>query len=500
MPQAPTKPGTRKLSDVARHVVVPAGIVTTGYPAVRDKCRDLGIVHDDWQQGLGRLMLGKRKTGKYAATVGGVVMSIPRQVGKTFTVGTIIFALCLLFPRMTVLWTAHRTRTANETFRAMQGLAGRSKIKPFIAEIRRTNGEQEIRFTNGSRIMFGAREAGFGRGFAEVDIEVFDEAQILTEKALEDMIAATNQARHPAGALLFYMGTPPRPGDPGEAFSNKRAKALDNKTKDTGKGFGDMVYVELSADPAADPDDHKQWAIANPSFPKWTPIESMQRLRENVGSDESFMIEGLGIWAAESNLRVIDEESWSLIGDPASMAIERLTLALDVKPDRSVAGVSLAGLRADGLWHVELDEHRRGVDWIPGWVKQRAAKNTLHAVVADELSGMVERRKGRHYLVGTDIEVTLAAAEGRDMVIACAKFYDAVMDGSLRHTDQPQMNVALSVARKRKLRGGWAWLPKDAKSDIVPITSATLALWGAQNATVKKPTRRQYSGRRAAVL
>jgi hypothetical protein len=62
VPSPPTKRGTRKLSDVARHVVVPTGIVSTGYPAVRDKCRDLGIVHDDWQQGLGRLILAKRAT------------------------------------------------------------------------------------------------------------------------------------------------------------------------------------------------------------------------------------------------------------------------------------------------------------------------------------------------------------------------------------------------------------------------------------------------------
>jgi hypothetical protein len=111
-----------------------------------------------------------------------------------------------------------------------------------------------------------------------------------------------------------------------------------------------------------------------------------------------------------------------------------------------VASVAIAGKRADGLWHVELDEQRKGVDWVIPWVKARAEKNRLHAVVADEMSGLVEKRRDGHYLIGTDIEVTLAAAEGRDMAIACAKFFDAVMDGSLRHTDQPQVNVALSVA------------------------------------------------------
>ena len=32
------------------------------------------------------------------------------------------------------------------------------------------SGDEEVRFTNGSRILFGARERGFGRGIAGVEI------------------------------------------------------------------------------------------------------------------------------------------------------------------------------------------------------------------------------------------------------------------------------------------------------------------------------------------
>ncbi len=327
MTPPPTKPGTRRLSEVARHVVQPAGIVSTGYPSVQAKCRDLGIQHDDWQQGLGRLILGKREDGKYAATVGGVVMSIPRQVGKTFTVGSIIFALCILFPGLMVLWTAHRTRTSNETFRSMQATAKRKKVAPHVEYVRATNGEQEIGFRNGSRILFGAREQGFGRGFAEVDIEVFDEAQILTERALEDMVAATNQAKHPSGALLFYMGTPPRPSDPGDAFRNKRARALSGQSRD-------MVYVELSGDPDARPDDRSQWAKANPSYPRRTPEESMLRLRENVGSDESFLREGLGVWD-EASSGANGFEAWPSLADLPSERGGRRVFAVATRRDGS---------------------------------------------------------------------------------------------------------------------------------------------------------------------
>jgi phage terminase large subunit-like protein len=482
MPQSPMEVSTPRLSEVARHVVIPKGIVTTAWPRVVAQCAEMGVEFDSWQHGIGSIALGKRKDGKYAATVGGIVLSIPRQVGKTFLVGMIVIALCVLFPGMTVLWTAHRTRTATKTFGSLQGMVRRKKIWPHIRAIRSANGEQEIAFQNGSVIMFGAREQGFGRGFDQVDVEVFDEAQILGEKALEDMVPATNASTHPAGALLFFMGTPPRPTDPGEEFTNRRDKAISGKSKN-------MVYVELSADTDADPDDPEQWAKANPSFPRRTPVESMERMRENLTDDDSFMREALGVWDAINSTRVIDEQTWADAGDPASMAIERLTLAIDVPPDRSVASVGLSGQRADGRWHVELDEQRKGVDWVIPWVKARAAKNRLHAVVVDEMSGLVEKRRDRFYLIGTDIMVTLAAAEGRDMAIACAKYFDGIYDRSVFHTDQPQVNVALSVATKRPLAGGWAWNRKDAASDISPVVAETLALWGAQTDNVKRPMR-----------
>lgn len=485
-----TQPSTPRLSEVARHLVIPKGIVTTSWPRVVAKCAEIGVGFDEWQHGLGAVALGKRKDGKYAATVGGVVLSIPRQVGKTFFVGMIVIALCLIHPGLTVLWSAHRTRTTSKTFGTLKGMTSRKKIKPLMLEPRNTNGEQEIRFRNGSIIMFGAREQGFGRGFDEVDIEVFDEAQILTEKALEDMVPAANQSRQESGALLFFMGTPPRPTDPGEEFTNRRTKALEGAAKN-------MVYVEFSADDNADPDDQEQWKKANPSFPSRTPVESMERMRENLTDDDSFKREALGIWDAIGSDRVIDEITWGKQGDPASMAVDRLTLSIEVPPGRKTAAVGLAGRRADGNWHVELDEERGGVDWAIPWVVERAKKNPLHAVVVDEMSGLVEKKRGRNYLIGTDVEVTLAAAEGKDMAIACSKLYDGIHDGSVFHTDQPQVNVSLSVASTRPLAGSWAWNRKDPTSNISPMVAETLALWGAQNDNVLRPSRR--TGTRTAV-
>lgn len=39
----------KKLHEAARHVIIPDGIVSTGWPAVRDTLRTVGVEFDPWQ-------------------------------------------------------------------------------------------------------------------------------------------------------------------------------------------------------------------------------------------------------------------------------------------------------------------------------------------------------------------------------------------------------------------------------------------------------------------
>lgn len=510
MARPATKPG--KLSELARHLVLPSGITSTGWPEVRDLLAEFGITFDEWQDGLGRAILAKRADGIYASTVGGITLSIPRQVAKTFIVSRLLVALCILFPGLKVLWTAHRTRTATNTFRSLQGFVRRKKVAPYIAHVRTANGEQEIAFRNGSVIMFGAREQGFGRGFDEVDVEVFDEAQILTEKALEDMVAATNQARHEHGALLFFMGTPPRPVDPGEAFTFKRTKALSGEADD-------MVYVEFSADHDADPDDREQWAKANPSYPHRTPLESMLRMRENLPSDDSWKREALGIWDAVASAGVIPGQSWMEQTDEASLPADRFALGVEVGPDLAWASVALAGVRADDDLHIELDDDQhtrgRGVTWLEPHVDHLVKNNPqVRAVVADvagPIKPLLVERNGRWFLKKTDgstgVEVTPLRVS--ELGAGCSLVLSGVVTGTLWHIGQPQLTAAALAAGKRPLgdTGMWVWSRKAADSDITPIQAGTYAVIGTQMERPKKPGRAtsgtgrtMTSGRRAVLI
>lgn len=457
-----TKPGTQKLSEVARHVVQPAGIVSTGWPAVHATCREkLGITFDGWQQGAARLILAKREDGKLAATVGGVGMSLPRQVGKTYLLAGLIFGLCVNQPGLLVIWSAHHARTHEETFLSMQAFAERQKVKAYIDRVYLGSGDEEIRFHNGSRILFGARERGFGRGIPGVDVLIMDEAQILSERALQNMLATMNTSQF---GLHVYVGTPPKPEDNSESFTRMRDDAL------TGAKTN-LVWIECGADDDANLDDRKQWAKANPSFPHRTPVEGIERLREKLDPD-GFKREGLGLWLSTSG-QLISPAVWSALTDVESKPTDPVSFAVYVNRMQTHAAIGVAGYRTDGRMHVGIVETQPGTAWIPDRVLQLRDKWKPCATVIDNFSSAAALIPAIE-----ELGVEVLTTTGADMARACSGFYSAVHEDKLRHGGAQPLADSVAAGKKRDLLDGWAWNRKDSSSDITQLVAVTLALHG----------------------
>lgn len=471
-----TKPGTEPVTDsplsaVARHVVAPVGVTSTSWPKVRNTCRRLGWGFDGWQDGAGRLILSKRSDGEYAADT--IVVSIPRQVGKTYLIACIIFALCLLEPGLKVIWTAHRKSTAAETFRSFDAMAQRPKVAPHVRQVLRGKGDESVWFHNGSSIEFGARESGFGRGRTDVDVLVFDEGQILPETTLEDMGATQNVAKNP---LTFVMGTPPRPRDAGEFFRLMRAEALDGDSEGT-------LYIEFSADEDADLMDRDQWRRANPSFPRRTSERAMLRLRKKLKSDDSWRREALGVWDRAADV-VIPSALWETLEDEGpDDGAAPTALAVDASHDGAL--VAAACWRTDELSHVELLAAGEWTDDIAAadWIANRAGRRI--PVVIDSASPaarLIPLLKAR------GVNVISGSAQG--MSKACGGLYAAVVASQLSWGG-PQgflIGRALAGAQKRKIgdAGGWGWDRRDPEANISPLVAVTLAHFGASTKPKKR--------------
>lgn len=452
---------TPRLSEIARHVIAPKGVVSTGWPAVRDTCNRLGWEFDPWQDAAGKLILGKRADGMYAADL--IAASIPRQVGKTYLFAAMTFALCLLNPGLTVIWTAHRAKTAKETFASMSGLAAQEKVAPHIFQVLRSRGDESVVFTNKSRILFGARESGFGRGFSNVGVLVFDEAQILTEAAMEDMVAAQNVAVNP---LTILTGTPPRPRDPGEVFTMVRQDALSGDSQET-------LYIELSAERGGDLLDRAQWRKANPSFPVRTSERAMLRMKKNL-SDDSFRREALGVWDEVSvHKPIVSPAQWKEMADvgPAD-DVRPDALGVDMSHGRDIS-VGACWVEGDNA-HIEQVWSGSEPNLVVDWLVEVAGRRV--PIVVDQASpaaSLVPELKARKCQV-----VTTGAAQ---MAQACGLFENRLSTDSLTHGAQKPVTDAILGARRRPIRdaGGWALDRSDPTSSIYPIVAAVLALFGA---------------------
>jgi hypothetical protein len=438
---------------------------------VRETCRSIGIEFDQWQQDLNKCLLAKDATGLYAADT--AVLSIPRQVGKTWDVGAVAFALCIAIPNLTVVWTAHRFKVSRESFNEMRAWAKSPLLAPHIDydDITTGAGNECIPFRNGSRIVFAARERGAIRGFTKVGMLVLDEAQILTEVALSDLVPTTNQAANP---LIVLMGTPPKPTDPSDVFVRLRQEALSGESSD-------VLYVELSADADADPDDRAQWSKANPSYPKRTPARAIRRLKKLL-SAEDFLREGLGIWPEDGvpKWQVIKEAAWLAMQSPRVKLEDPVALAVDVTPDRTWSAIAASGRTAGGR-AAELVEHRPGTGWVVDRLSKLVEKHRPCVVVTSDraLADAAEQAKLEVYRAGSG-----------DMASAANMLFDGVAgsEPDVWHLGQPEVTAAVAGATKRGLGDGWAWDRRSVSVDICPLVAVSLALWGLATPRVQSAT------------
>lgn len=445
--------------------MLPKGIKTTAWPSVGATIERLGATFEPWQEQASRAILGKDQAGLFAADA--VTLSIPRQVGKTYLVGWIVIGLCLVQPKTLAVWTAHHGATAADTFRDIKAICNQPLVGPFIRHIYDSGARLEIIFANGSRIVFGAREHGFGRGFKKVGILVFDEAQILTAKAADDMVPTTN--RHP-NPLIFYMGTPPKPSDPSEHFLALRTEALSGESTDT-------LYLEFSADVGADPLDREQWAKANPSYPHHTSARAMLRMRKNLKGPNAFEREALGIWDTTGTSGVFSVGSWS------RLSIDRDP---DVEPPAPPAPAGLAiAADVDATWLSLAAASDGDVQHLGAVLRCRADTERDHFVaevkrIQDEYGGLpvaIDKKGPAAFLIDDLVAagVQLVEAGLDDFIQACADLRSAVETGAVEHADYTELNDAIDAAGWRTVGDRRVFGRKSG--DISMLEAAALALW-----------------------
>lgn len=477
----------KKLSETAKklYVAPDAGVVGTRYPALKALTDAEGVTLDPWQEGVAKLALATNTAGHFAFGSGGVGLSLPRQVGKTWLVLRIVFAIAITHPDQTIIWTAHHTRTSDETFDHMRTLADRFPYKRYVQTIRAANGQQMIRFNNGSRILFGSRERGFGRGFDAVDVIILDEAQILSSRTMSDLLPTMNASPDP---IYFLMGTPPRPTDPSEAFSTRRERAWEGKASKA-------LWVEFGADRTDNPAAKTTWRKANPTLGKRTNIEAVERLQEL--SDADFKREALGIWDDNADGAValaISDADWAAceIKRPPAETPVCTCVGIDMTPDRSTLVVARARRYESGRVLIDLydarDTREAGTQWAIDLVAEHWREDWA-AVLIDAKSPAAT------LLADFPKNIKVTKTQYSDIGLATGRLLDLAQSHELAippRDGQELLWAAQQVTTLRTIgKAGLTALQSVGTGEcIAPLVAASLAIHGCYT-TRRRPGHKQ---------
>lgn len=451
---------------------VPPYVESAGDEAI-ELARLAGLYLDDWQQFVLRHSLGERPDGKWSAFEVGLVVA--RQNGKNALLEARELAGLFLLGESLIIHSAHESATAAEAFRRLlERIEGTPTLSKRVARVQRGKGVETIELRTGERIWFRTRTKGGGRGFT-ADCVMFDEAMILPESVIGALVPTMSARSHATrtGPQIWYTGSAvdQQKHEHGLVLARIRHRGIN--------GDPALAYFEWSAPDDADPADPRARAEANPGGGIRISWEHTELERASMPERE-FLVERLGIgdWpdlSADAG-RVITTEMWGALADPASKIAEGHAFALDVDPGQAWATLSAVGKRGDGLHHVGVVEHHRGIGWVvercTHWM-ERFPGATLALDPRADLADLVAELEQAGIRI-----VKMTAGDVKD---ACGGFFRAVAEKQLRYMPpQPELDAAVAGARTKPLLDAWKWDRGKSGALITPLVSCTNALWASR--------------------
>ena len=473
-----------------------------------DLAADYGLSPDPWQELVLEDWLAADRSDQWKHLNCG--LTVPRQNGKNA-----LLEIRELFGMVglgeNILHSAHEVKTAQAHFRRFKHFFGEKADDPaakfpelnaMVDHVRNVNGQEAIvlkddpaRGFKGGALRVIARSKSSGRGFT-ADVLVIDEAQELTEDALEALLPTTSAA--PTGnPQWIYTGTVPGPNASGEIFTRLRATAQ-------GDSPGAMCWHEWSPDPdrKVDLDDRDLWAATNPALHTGRLQEKVILGERKAMSDEGFARERLGLWPANAGAtRAISPVSWTeTIAAPPEDGVRCFAVAFSSDGKRqALAGAIRDGSPTQGRIHVNVIDTYTGstgegvtkvADWLAKRKDQAAQINLIGGSGAEALATALAARK-----VPKRVVKILSTSE---YLAACSITFEGILAGMITHPEgEPEdaLNAWGGVCYKQTRRGDGALggEPTTKNGDETPLEAVSAAVFAAK-------TTRRRPGRKAKAL
>lgn len=440
-------------------------------PAVAQLAQAMGKPLMPWQRYVADTALEVDDDGRFVYKL--VIVTVPRQSGKTTLFGAVMDHRALIVPRGRVWFTQQSGKDAvdwliNEHW---------PLLAPFGSEVhlRRAAGSEHIRWRRSAGMVRPFPPTADGLHGKTSDLVVADEVwafSLVRGQELDQAIVPTMSTR--PNATTWKVSTA------GDATSTWWLGNVETGRAAAAAGRTDSIaYFEWACPDELDPCDPGSWPLYHPAFGRTISAESMQSALLTLGPDE--FARSMGNRWVSTVSRVIPLQAWRAAAEPEQPQPEvgRVALAFDVAVDRSDAAIVAAWRDDTGVGHIEVADHRVGVGWVPDRMAELVERWRPVSVSYDAAGPALDVAD----VLGRS-GVDLVGLKARDYAAACAGLLEGLVADppKVRYRPHPALDAAANDAARRALSDMWAWARRQSAGSLSALTAATVAVWAYDHA------------------
>ncbi len=431
----------------------------------------MGRPYHAWQRYTADIALELDATGRLRYR--NVIVSVPRQCGKTVLDMSIGVTRLLLQDGAKVWYTSQTGQSARERWIKEVATPIESHL-PTLGHIKRGAGDTRLVIpTTGSEFRPMPPSAEYLHG-SQSDLVLIDEAWIHDDAsgaALMQAVKPTFQSR--AGTKLGVQTW----------FSSTAGTAEStwwhNKLDEAIAGRSDTAVIDFGIADDIDVEDVDAVIAAHPLGGDPSIADFIREQALDLPGGE--FARAYGNRRTASRELIIPADVWSAAQTMTPLPSDApITFGAAIDIDRSETVIAACGL-IDDIPYLEIVDRRPGTSWAADRLADLVEKHHAPPPVIDPVgpSGTLHDE-----LVGRGLDLPNFTV--RDLTRACANFMDRITHTDANNDPDPRVGIrpddgldaAVAAAAIRNVGDAWAW-KRDVTGSIAALEAATLALHGA---------------------
>lgn len=402
-----------------------------------------------------------------------VIISVPRQSGKTALMAAVCLQRALQAPRSYVWSTAQTGQHARRNWIKYtdEFVSSRFPLSKLFKRLKSRGDEHLLIPKLGSDWAPHppTEESLHGE---QGDLNAIDEAWVFDEaegQALMQAITPTHATRPGAQTILI-------------STRGTSASTWFHRYVERGQsGEPGIALIDYGIGPDDDPTDLNVVARHHPAVGFTQSIDSLAAAWQEMGGDVAGFARAYGNRETANQERFIPLKPWLMAADDTPIPDNaRVVFGAAVSLNRDQTAIYACAV-VSGTPIIEMVDVRPGTRWAAARIKALCEKHNSQCVVdgigpGGALAAELER-----------LDVRAHKVKAAELTAGCAGFFDRITRTDSEGQPCPEIKIrpsnaldyAAELATARRIGDAWAWDRRGEAGSIAPLEAATLAMIGA---------------------